>query len=83
MTLEERVAVTTAFALKLLEKQPERYDPKRLVLAQALALNPEHFAESVAKYYTTIWDCNCPDHSIRRITCKHMLAVMLEGCIFA
>lgn len=75
--LEARVTSNLAFAGRL-----GRYDPKRLLAAQALALDPTHFAESIAKYATTIWDCKCPDHAIRRITCKHMLARMLEGCMF-
>lgn len=83
LRLTERLDVTYAFALQLVEKKPGRYDEKRLEAAFLLASDPTQFAESIAKYQTTIFDCRCPDHSFRHATCKHMLARMLEGCIFA
>jgi len=83
VTLEERVETTYAFAQKIRANSPDRIDEKRLDAAYALALDPIKFAESIAKYETTIWRCRCPDFSFRNIRCKHMLAKMLEGCIFA
>jgi len=80
--LEDRVEVTYAFALKLNERRPGRYESGRLESAKALALSPTGLQEARQKYETTIWDCRCPDHAYRRMTCKHMIAVMLEGCIF-
>jgi len=82
-TLEERIEANMAFANGLIAKKPERYDATRLEAARKLALDPQHFAESIAKYDTTIFDCKCPDRAYRQATCKHMLACMLAGCIFA
>ena len=80
-TLAERVESNYTFALK---QSPERYDPTRLAKAKQLALDPEKFQASIAKYETTLWRCLCPDHAYRTtIACKHMLARMLEGYIFA
>ena len=80
---EARTEHTYQFALNLLAKDPDRYDPQRLENAKALCLDEVTFNAKTEQYHVTIWDCNCPDHTIRHLTCKHMLAVMLDGCIFA
>jgi len=84
-TLADRVESNYSFALCLLGRDPTRFDLGRLQAAKELALDAETFAVKTAKYHTTIVPkrCECPDHMYRGNTCKHMLAVMLEGCIFA
>jgi len=82
-TSEERIASNHEFALTLIEKRPERYDPSRLASALVLALTSDTYQASITKYHTTIWRCECPDHAYRGIVCKHMLARMLESGIFA
>jgi uncharacterized Zn finger protein len=82
-TREERIESNYEFAQKLLANSPDRIDPNRLEGAKALALDLVKFTAKVKEYETTIWRCRCPDFSFRHTRCKHMLAVMLEGCIFA
>lgn len=82
-TQEERIQSSHEFALRLLAKQPTRYDPSRLASALALVLDTAKYQARIAKYETTIWRCLCPDYAYRGIACKHMLARMLGSGIFA
>jgi hypothetical protein len=56
-----------------------RIDPDRL--RRALALNVTRLPSgdyTVGDYdVSPTWGCTCPDHRIRRVECKHLLAIRL------
>jgi hypothetical protein len=72
-----RITLATAFATQL-----NRYTSEKLDAAQTLALDVATFDSKIAKYEATIFDCKCPDHAYRHVTCKHMIAQMLVSGLF-
>jgi len=74
-----RIARNFAFAVKL-----GKYDPNRLASAFALVKSKKQFKYKIAEYRTSIipMRCDCMDRSCREVICKHLIAIMLDGCIF-
>jgi len=82
MTNTSRVMVGMQFLLEIQEKEPFRYEAGRVQKAIDLAANESKYKESVEKYKTNIFTCECPDRAYRMGTCKHQLAVMIHSCVF-
>ena len=54
-------------------------DPARLRRALALDVTAHTSGDFTVSDYmvSPLWGCTCPDHRIRRVDCKHMLAIRL------
>ena len=57
-----------------------RIDPDRLRRALHLDVTPLPSGDfTVGEYHVSpVWGCTCPDHRIRGVSCKHLLATRLH-----
>lgn len=58
-------------------RNPSLYDEKRVNKALGILQSKDYYADK--DYFTTTKSCTCPDHMIRQVNCKHIIAAQMKA----